>query len=165
MLLVPPTKQPHSLACLPTCVWAVLKYLEREPDYEEIDELCLPGPFGALQYVALQSLREAGYEVDEVEELEVADIERSVSEGRPLIVSLPPGGQHTGRFGHAVVICGLVDEETLRVMDPSIGDYRDLPLRQFLVHVQRGLTEPFYIGFAIELGPHTEGPSAGTDAT
>jgi hypothetical protein len=148
MLLVPQVKQPHEYACLPTCVWVVLTFLGREVSFEEVLEACSPGPFGVLQEIATQALEEAGWDVTLIKRVEIASIRKAIDAGNPVIASLRPPVSVPGHFAHAVVVCGLIEDKGIRVMDPAVGAYRDFSLDEFMLLVEDGLAGPFLIGAA-----------------
>ena len=129
MLLVPRRRQPDPIACLPTCIWSVLTFQGNTVDYEEVVAACRLDWRGAVLELAIQSLREAGWDVEVVSELDMEQVRAALAEDRPLIASMLPEEAVGDLVTHAIVICGLSDE-TITVMDPLLGDYVSLPLAE-----------------------------------
>jgi hypothetical protein len=90
--------------------------------YEEVEAACLLDARGAILELALQGLREAGWEIDVVEEFDIDEVSAALSDGRPLITTVLSRGE-PNRMAHAVVVCAVTGAE-LTVMDPLVGDYR-----------------------------------------
>lgn len=130
MLEVPRRCQPDAFGCLPTCVWSVLTFQGYVLEYEEVEAACLVGPRGALLELAVQGLQEAGWDVEMAEELDLDTIRSAMEQERPIIASVIAGRIEGQPLAHAVVICDLT-EDTLVVMDPRVGDYVSLPLKEF----------------------------------
>ena len=127
MLQVPRIRQPNNATCFPACVWAVLTYAGNAIEYEEIEAACALDPLGAAPEVALQALADAGWDIEVQQEVSVEVIHAALEDERAPILILPVPGVDTTRFAHAVVACGL-SEGVLTVMDPQMGDYRELPV-------------------------------------
>jgi hypothetical protein len=123
----------------------VLRHQGHDVELDEIVALCRLGPFGALQDRAAQSLREAGWDVELVDEFDVEAVKAAIEEGRPLVVSLDLGRVGEAEFAHAVVICDI-GRDTVVVMDPWYGDYRELRMVDVMLQVGRGLSGMLLIG-------------------
>lgn len=145
MLRVPLLRQPDDVSCLPACVWSVLTYAGNQVDYEAIEAACRLDQFGAVQELAIQALREAGWDVEVLDGFELETIRLAIQEDRPLILCLDLGNMRPRRFLHAVVVCDLAPR-SVRVMDPALGAYVDLPLESVRHRAGTGLTASFFIG-------------------
>ena len=147
MLKIQPYRQPDRIHCLPACVWSVLRFMGEEVPYDVVVEACALGPLGAIDEIAMQGLREAGWDVDVLGSPDRESIEAALAEERPVILTLPVGKQGSDFFLHAVVVCDA-DGEGLTIMDPQVGDYKSLPARALLLRSGHGLVGPLLIGAA-----------------
>lgn len=118
-------------------------------EYEDIQSVCRLSHLGALDYIAIQSLQEAGWDVEVVTDLDLEAIRSALKEDRPLIISLPLGAVGSVSLLHAVVVCDLTDE-TVIVMDPLIGDYRTIRLDDPVLNYGVALVDGFFIGGAAD---------------
>ena len=91
-LAVPRIKQPNPVACLPAAVWVVVTHQGYSVGYEEIAAACRMDANGSVQEIALDGLREAGFDVEVLSRWDEAAVVCALEEGRPLIVSGPDGG-------------------------------------------------------------------------
>jgi ABC-type bacteriocin/lantibiotic exporter with double-glycine peptidase domain len=128
-LPVPLCRQPSSVTCFPACVWSVLRYQGQGVSYEELEEACLLDELGAVDELAMQGLREAGWDVELLQDPTLNELEASFDEDRPVIALLALGAVGTQVLLHAVVLCGL-EGEVLTVMDPLVGEYVDLTITE-----------------------------------
>lgn len=128
-LLVPLCRQPNPVTCFPACVWSVLRYQGQAVSYEAVEEACLLDELGAVDELAMQGLREAGWDVELLQDPSLEELGASLEEDRPIIALLALGSVGSQVLLHAVVLCGL-DEAHLTVMDPLVGEYIELPLAE-----------------------------------
>lgn len=82
-------RQPNAVACLPTAVWVVLSDRGHAVSYDEIAEACEMDARGAVQEIALQGLREAGFDVDLLEEWDADAVRSALENDQPVIASIP----------------------------------------------------------------------------
>jgi ABC-type bacteriocin/lantibiotic exporter with double-glycine peptidase domain len=143
MLQVPRIRQPNRVTCLPACVWAVLRYQELPVELDDIIAACRLDSRGAVQEIALQGLRDEGWEVESLTSFDAADVAAELAEGRPLIISL---ARHE-RVAHAVVVCAI-EGQVVTVMDPLEGGYVQMPLAEVLWQLEEGLSGGFFIAGA-----------------
>lgn len=151
MLRVPRFRQPDEVSCLPTCVYAVLVYEHglHIVTYEEIARICRLDAQGAVDYVAVQSLSESEWDVEMLDGLDLDDVKTILDEDRPVILILGQG-EH---LAHAVVACD-VTAEALVVMDPAVGDYREIQLSDEVLLVESA----FMSGLLISGSPAISSP-------
>jgi len=129
MLPVPRYRQRDPISCLPTCVHAVLEYRHGENaiTYEDVFEACCLDSKGAVVDLAIQGLQEAGWDLGILTYQDLASIKELVDIGDPVVVIRAVIQQGSNSLGHAVVVCAL-DDSSITVMDPAVGDYITLAL-------------------------------------
>lgn len=126
MLKVPIMRQPHDMACLPTCIRAVLAYHGYAISDDEAATVCRSGRGGAAAELAVDGLVEWGLDAELRQFDNVGDLGDAVEDGQPVVAIL----QHPAGGTHAVVVCEVA-ADTVTVMDPDLGDYVQLPTRRF----------------------------------
>lgn len=126
MLRIPRLRQPNSVACLPTCVRAVLAYHGRQVSDDEAAEMCRTDSAGTVADLAVQGLAEAGIDAEFRQFGSLDDLREWLLDGSPIITFL----WHPAGSAHAVVVCD-VSADTVTVMDPALGDCIELPIAQF----------------------------------
>ena len=150
MLRVPKLKQPHSVACLPTCICAVLQFAGRDVTFEEVLEVVAIDADGSNPVLSVYALEEVGWNLDFMGAPTPEEIEHSIAEGQPIIANLQIAVRQGRNYCHAIVICDKVGDN-LVVMDPAVGDYVEMPLERFMAEVEDGLVGAFHIGLAMEV--------------
>jgi ABC-type bacteriocin/lantibiotic exporter with double-glycine peptidase domain len=148
MLLVPCFRQPDPVACLPACVWSVLTYQGYQVSFDAIREMCSLDRKGANIEVAMLGLSRADWDLRVVEPIEPATLMEALDEDQPVIVTLSTEEMLFEEAAHAVVVCGL-DGESVTVMDPAAGDYREMPVTEFVEAVVRAAQPGFWVGGAV----------------
>jgi hypothetical protein len=109
-------------------------------DLDEIIAACHLDSRGAVQELALQGLREAGWDVETISRFDPDETSAALADGRPLIIGLT----RSQRLAHAVVVCAI-DTRNVTVMDPAEGEYVEIPLIEVLLQMEEGLGGGFYI--------------------
>lgn len=128
---VPPLRQPPgSNSCLPTAVLAVLLRYELDVSVEEVSLWCRETPDGCWLDDAMDGLREAGLDVEDLSGTSVEEIRSRVAaeaDPQPVIVTLKDPFVPSG-YDHAVVITDVSEspdgDDTIAgvdFMDPLIG--------------------------------------------
>jgi len=130
-VLVPTLRQPpDSYSCLPTAVRAVLLSLNVDASQEEVSEWCQEGPDGCWFDAAVEGLRMAGLDVQELtaaDEEQIRELVASETDPLPVIVTLKDPFA-AGTMDHAVVVVNVWEEvnsgvatETVEFLDPLTG--------------------------------------------
>ncbi|MBI3945501.1 MAG: C39 family peptidase [Armatimonadetes bacterium] len=126
MLHVPTFRQPDDVACLPTCVRAVLAFRGYPLSDEDASRLCQTDYEGTVIDLALSGLADAGLDADLHQFESVAELRELIADGQPVVTFL----RHPSGSLHAVVVCD-VTPSAVTVMDPGPGEYAMLPLSRF----------------------------------
>jgi ABC-type bacteriocin/lantibiotic exporter with double-glycine peptidase domain len=129
MLPVPRIRQPDPVSCLPAAVWCVLQYLGYAAPYEEVADACRMDRLGAVEPLAMAGLLEAGWDIQIVDEFDEEQIRLALENDTPLVATLYLGKLGEDHLAHAVVVYGI-EEETLQVMDPLVGEYVSSPRKR-----------------------------------
>jgi ABC-type bacteriocin/lantibiotic exporter with double-glycine peptidase domain len=140
MLPVPKLRQPDETSCLPTCIEAVLRFLGYGCSPAEVREWCYTTNSGCDADLAVQGLRDAGYDAT-LGQVTIADLREMLDSGYPPIIVLPEGDG----WYHAAVVCDI-SAAGFVLMDPRIGDYQFLPHESLLEKWLPGHDEVMQVG-------------------
>ncbi len=137
-----PLRQPlGSNSCLSTCVCAVLRAHGISVKREEVAEWCEEDIDGCVFFIAVNGLREAGFEVEEVRDtaklLALFQEDELQSEPEPVIVTLKnPELWRIENMDHAVVMLNIREilppQQIVEYMDPLDGEIHEKSLDFFL---------------------------------
>jgi hypothetical protein len=96
----------------------------------------------------MDGLREAGWDVEWLDEFDPAAIREALAEGRPPILTLSLGWVENAYFAHAVVVCAWT-EDIVTVMDPLHGEYVEIPQETVFLDGASGIGGGFFIAGAV----------------
>ena len=142
MLRVPRLRQPDETSCLPTCVEAVLRFLDYDCSAAEVREWCYTTKSGCDADLAVQGLREAGFDAM-LGQPTLADLREMLDAGYPPIIVL----REIDGWYHAAVVCEI-NAAGFVLMDPRIGDYQYFSVEAVLEKWFPGHDEVIQVGKA-----------------
>jgi ABC-type bacteriocin/lantibiotic exporter with double-glycine peptidase domain len=119
---LPILKQETPFTCLPACVRIVLSYYEHELCEEDIAAACQVNRRGTRFDHVVKFVRSIGFEITRIKDGGINDLFEHLTVNQPIIAAL--GAEHlpyaSTRSTHAVVICGLKENEVIFI-DPAPG--------------------------------------------
>lgn len=141
LLDVPDTRQSTEYSCGASALQAVLMYWGDEYSEKDLMDMLHTTEYGTHPEDIVRVGKELGYEAELKENLTLEDLEKSIKEGVPVIVTgqawregedLNKPWKDVWESGHYMVVIGM-DDNTVYIEDPSLlGSQGTMPRQEFL---------------------------------
>jgi ABC-type bacteriocin/lantibiotic exporter with double-glycine peptidase domain len=127
-----PFQQETDYTCLPACIRIVLDFWGVSRTEQEIAQVCRANVAGTLLREAIAGVQQLGFHALRLDNGTFDDLTGYLSQGLPVIVGLAAAVLYPqGSGGHAVVVCGMEQNEVLYV-DPISGTEERLDTARFM---------------------------------
>jgi ABC-type bacteriocin/lantibiotic exporter with double-glycine peptidase domain len=121
-------KQTHNYNCGPTALAMLLDFYQISHVPEELEALCETSTRTGTHHDNLvKAARSLGAHVVSKDDAKIADIEKALADGHPVLVNY---FNPVTRVGHFAVIKGIEDGHVV-LADPQNGDNFRLPIEEF----------------------------------